>query len=330
MSTATFSSIPWVAVQDDTSTSNTGWYKHRVPYISEGTYLQTLDIWIPATDSTSKEPPSPDNIPSVPGTWVIYIHGGAWRDPLVDSSSFTATAQNLLRQASTSDVLPIAGIASLNYNLSPHPHHPTHPAPPADPSQSPDPARMAKHPDHIADVLAALAYLQGNLGVAHDYLLSGHSCGATLAFEVVMDRARLGLGEGTPVVARPRVILGLNGLYDLPQFLHAPDVSHEKLAALYETFTRNAFGDEEALWEQVCPGPVKDWKMEWPEAQKVVLVQSKQDTLVPYSQLEGMRESLKTSTAEVTELEAGGDHNDLWKSGDRLANIIETVLKDWK
>lgn len=329
MSTFTFSSVPWVAIQDDTSSPiTTGWYKHHIPYVPRGTYLQTIDIWVPPTESTKAEPPSLDTMSSMPGTWVIYIHGGAWRDPLVDSSSFAATAQKLLRKISISGGPKLAGLASLNYRLSPHPHHPTHAAPPIDPSQAPDPARMAKHPDHITDVLAALSYLQGSLGVAHDYLLSGHSCGATLAFQVVMNRSRLGLIEGAPAIIKPRAILGLNGLYDLTQFLRAPDLSHKDLAPLYETFTRNAFGDEEETWEQVCPGSVKDWKKEWPEGQKVVLVQSKEDTLVPYSQLEGMRAILKTSTAEVTELDAGGDHNELWKSGDRLAEIIETVLEE--
>ncbi|KAJ9156235.1 Kynurenine formamidase [Pleurostoma richardsiae] len=331
MSAETFSAIPWVATPAATSSDTSiGWSKQSVPYISGGTRLQTLDIWIPATESTSSSAPPPGSVPAIPGPWVIYIHGGAWRDPLVDSSSFAATAQNLLRKASVPGGPKFAGLASLNYNLSPHPLHPTHPAPPADPSQAPDPARTAKHPDHIADVLAALAYLQGSLGVAQDYVLSGHSCGATLAFQVVMDREQWGLGPNAPAAVKPRVILGLNGLYDLVKFLRAPDESHAKLAPLYEAFTRNAFGDEEATWEQVCPGSVTDWDAEWPEAEKVVLVQSKEDTLVPYSQLEAMREGLKTSKAELAESEASGDHNGLWQAGDRLADIIESILKEWK
>jgi len=75
---------------------------------------------------------------------------------------------------------------------------------------------------------------------------------------------------------------------------------------------------------------VGDWASEWSERAKAFLVQSHEDTLVPYNQLEGMQKQLQKSKGaglEDIELEAGGDHNDLWKKGDRLAEIVAEAVK---
>ena len=60
------------------------------------------------------------------------------------------------------------------------------------------------------------------------------------------------------------------------------------------------------------------------------MVQSKEDTLVPYRQLEDMKAKLESSNASgirLKELDAGGDHNDIWKEGHRLAEIVAEVMK---
>ncbi|EDU40387.1 predicted protein [Pyrenophora tritici-repentis Pt-1C-BFP] len=49
-----------------------------LPYTSPATPLQTLDIWLP-------EAQSQDTDSSPPALWILYIHGGAWRDPTKDS-----------------------------------------------------------------------------------------------------------------------------------------------------------------------------------------------------------------------------------------------------
>lgn len=323
-------SIPWADAGES-------WHKSRVPYLPNSTYLHTLDLWVPkagngADADASAAPPAASEIPHRAGTWIIYIHGGAWRDPLVDSSSFEATALKIM-SASKNDASMIAGIASLNYPLSSHPNHPTHPAPPQDPSLPVDMARTAKHPDHILAVLSALAYLQDSLHVAHDYLLSGHSCGATLAFQAVMDSQRWAVSSGeqkvlAPAVRKPKVIVGLNGLYDLPRFIRQPDSSHAALGPVYSDFTKGAFGDDDEVWRQVCPTIVEDWGKEWPEGELIVLVQSREDGLVPYSQTEIMKKRLaEVSSIRVLELDADGDHNDLWKKGDRLAEILLQAMK---
>lgn len=335
MSTSAWASIPWSSVPGpvdaDGEPATIGWHKRRVPYTPNSTYLQTLDVWIPNSDQQASCPSSATNSnPSQTGPWVVYIHGGAWRDPLVNSSSFEQAAINLLHSACTAGGMPLAGIVSLNYRLSPHPNHPIDPAPPKDPGASLDAARTVHHPDHILDALAALAFLQG-LGVANDYILAGHSCGATMAFQVAMNPSRWGLTAGE-APQKPRVVVGLNGLYDLAAFMKKPDESHLKLVSVYDSFTRGAFGNDEKTWAAICPTVVEDWKSEWPEGERIVLVQSPSDSLVPYSQLQLMRQRLAQSggAIKVDELRASGDHNELWQRGDELSDILKQVVLDWK
>ncbi len=315
-----WAAVPWVAVEG--GADPIGWRKRGVPYVPNALSLQTLDVWVTAAGS---DPPEASALPVRPGRWIVFIHGGAWRDPLVTSEAFDPTAQNLLQHASSGGV-PIAGLASINYRLSPHPDHPTDPSPPKDGSP-PDPARQARQPDHISDVLSALAFLQRLGGAADGYVLSGHSCGATLTFQTVMDSKRWGPDLAAPT--KPAVVVGLNGLYDLAGFLASPPAGYEWLAEEYGEFTRLAFGDDPAGWKAACPTTAQGWTSEWTGAEKAVLVQSRADSLVPYSQLEGLRAVLKAAGAgfEVLELEAGGDHNDLWRQGDRMAEIFEEVLR---
>ena len=318
-----WASIPWEKTSSDEASGTLQvLHKHRVPYTTDPNSLQNLDVWIPLTAGAAA--PEPSAIPARDGIWVIYIHGGAWRDPLVDSSSFAPTISHLKPPIEDS----VAGFASLNYSLSPHPSHPTHPAPPKDPNQPLDSSRQAKHPEHILDVLTGLAYLQAKFGFGSNYVLLGHSCGATLAFQVAMDHAKW--GASVPSVKKPKAIVGLNGIYDMPNLIKNPKEKHKELSPLYEAFTRLAFGDNEKEWHDFSPIAVGDWASEWSERAKAFLVQSHEDTLVPYNQLEGMQKQLQKSKGaglEDIELEAGGDHNDLWKKGDRLAEIVAEAVK---
>ncbi|KAK3344180.1 Alpha/Beta hydrolase protein [Lasiosphaeria hispida] len=316
----TWASAPWTSVPGP-STAPIGVHK-TLPYLPPsrgGTALHTLDIWLPSTPTTTTTTTTTTGtLPSGPGTWLVYIHGGAWRDPAVTAASFSAAASRLLQRAAEESAQPLAGIASLNYRLSPHP---AHPAPG-------DPARAAAHPDHIQDVLAGLGFLQG-LGVRGRYVLAGHSCGATLAFQAVMDPRRWGLGAE---VVKPAVVVGFNGLYDLAGFIRAPPEGWEGLVEPYEEFTTRAFGPEENVWRAVCPATAEGWVPEWDgEGRKrVVLVQSREDTLVPYSQLESMKVYLERWTekvkTEVVEVEGGGDHDDMWGRGDKMAEVLWNAM----
>lgn len=312
-----WSARTWTPLEAKGHGKKLGWMKSKVQYDEGGTYLQTLDAWVPPILGDEDTAPSVP-IPSGTGIWIVYIHGGAWRDPLVDSSSFQNTAVNILKYMSNYAISNIAGFISLNYRLSPHPNHPTHPAPPIDGSPI-DETRTAKHPQHIHDILTALSFLQDS-GVAKEYILAGHSCGATLAFQAAMDSKRWGYAGS--FFRKPIMLVGLDGLYDVPAFIADPPASHVALVPVYEDFTIGAFGSVDES-KPVWPVIVDDWAGEWPEGQKfgAVLVQSHDDKLVPYSQLELMQKKLR-GQMPVVEMEGLYDHNELWSKGTILAEIL--------
>ncbi|KAL2128174.1 hypothetical protein VTI74DRAFT_9550 [Chaetomium olivicolor] len=352
-----WSSVPWAPVTDpspsaaDTNTNRgriIGWRKSDVPWLTtdKAVSLQTLDVWIPAT-SPSAAPDSSSSLPRLPGTWILYIHGGAWRDPRVTSASFEDAVTNLLLPPHPGGSRgKIAGLASINYRLSPHPDYPS------PPGGGGDPSRQAKHPDHIADVLAAVNFLQrlvcgtaaaGREEAPAKWVLSGHSCGATLAFQAVMSPSRWGLSL-PPLAVKPDAVLGFNGLYDLAGFIGSPPPGYAHLREAYREFVTAAFGPDERVWREVCPATAAEgWVGEWTgedssengegKGKKVaVLVQSREDTLVPYEQLEALKaaleraEEVKQGWVEVRVAEAGGDHYDIWKDGRRMAEILWEVV----
>lgn len=322
MATDLWTSVPWEAkTEGDVSVL----HKHNVPYVSNSNSLQNLNVWIPTVGDKSQEIPDPSTLPAPKGLWVIYVHGGAWRDPLVTSSSFAPTIQELVAKHST--IFPkVAGFASINYTLSPLP---TDAAASKEPGYIFEPSRTGKHPDHIVDVLTGISFLQSRAGFGSDYVLLGHSCGATLAFQVAMSHSKWGPRATALHAPKPKAIVGLNGLYDMPSVIADPGDKHAVLKPVYESFTRLAFGDDEKVWNEISPISVSDWKTEWKEGTKAIFVQSHEDSLVPYQQTETMRNMLSKSKAEalvITELNATGDHNELWDKGDRLAEIVVEVV----
>ncbi|KAK3304643.1 uncharacterized protein B0T15DRAFT_399974 [Chaetomium strumarium] len=365
----TWASVPWTAVNlpEPTSpagcgTNILGWLKTGVPYLPRGEALslQTLDLWIPSSATGTGVAPDINSLPAgQPGSvWIIYIHGGAWRDPRITSASFNPAATNLLRalasensssSSSSSHCTKLAGLVSLNYRLSPHPSHP-----------SSDPARKAKHPDHISDVLAALSFLS-RLGVipggannnnnnnnnndnSTKWILAGHSCGATLSFQTLMPRYHFLLPLSPPepltpaVLPPPSAVVGFNGLYDLAGFIADAPESHAHLRDGYREFTVSAFGGDESVWRAVCPASCepgwvgKGWLGHGEGAAKIVavLVQSREDQLVPWQQLERMRDCLEREGPIVQEVrvrEARGEHDEIWREGGRMAEVLWEVVE---
>ena len=103
-STGTWESIPWgIQSYSCTPQSTTLYYKSSVPYTSKPNALQNFSLWVPApVGSKPDDIPSPTILPSSEqGIWIIYIHGGAWRDPLVTASSITSTVTSLVTNHSS-------------------------------------------------------------------------------------------------------------------------------------------------------------------------------------------------------------------------------------
>ncbi|PLB40027.1 arylformamidase [Aspergillus candidus] len=259
--------------------------------------------------------------------WVVLIHGGAWRDPTQSATGYLAPALGALTASSsyTSETLPyIAGLASIEYRLSPHPSHPQDPS-----TIPPREYRSAKHPEPVRDVQAALALLQRKYGFGSRYVLAGHSCGATLAFQVVMGSFRNG-AEAEYVC--PEAILGMAGIYNLRLLRD----THVDVSA-YQMFIEGAFGPDEAVWDAASPVVVEGAggvRGGWRSGRLAVLAHSEGDSLVDIAQRDAMAESLASwaddggRTRWVHRLPILGEHDEAWEKGDELASAIAfTVAK---
>ncbi|KAG5926969.1 hypothetical protein E4U53_002949 [Claviceps sorghi] len=298
------------------------WQKSQVAYASSPNQLQHVDVWVPTKYIACPEPLASSWLPDPHTLWVIYIHGGAWRDPLITSASFIPTLKNLSPAWLQSRKSPVA-FASVDYSLSPYPSHPTNPSRPYDDS------RNASHPKHILDVVKAISFLQKRANFGNKYILVGHSCGATLAFQAAMNPGRWGIGMAKDLIDAPLMVMGVNGLYDMPELIENPGGQHDQYQSAYAQFTRNAFGDDKDVWKAVSPAFVDDWATEWPDGRRVMLVQAPRDNLVPYGQGERMKDSLVGSKADrlVVELTDGdGEHDEIWQKGTLLAKLLTRAI----
>lgn len=228
----------------------------------------------------------------------------------------------------------------------------------------PEEFRAAKHPDHIRDVEAALAFLQNTYGFGPRYILAGHSCGATLAFQAVMgavaghreqslggdvddasagaERISTSPGPLPPrLSAAPVAIVGVAGIYDLRLLRN----THREISA-YQEFIAGAFGEDEMLWDAVSPAQMigsRGVEGGWRTGRVAVLAHSTDDELVDKGQLESMREALKgweQTPAQVPQnelthqdrrvrvLSISGAHDDAWIKGDELARAIQVAFEE--
>lgn len=117
---------------------------------------------------------------------LIFIHGGAWRDPHNTYDDFGELIDQLPRNVN---------YFSLNYRLSP----------------------QSKHPDHLEDVIYALKFLETHYNVKRA-LLVGHSVGATLILQLLTYKALLG-ERMSPLVIELENLYFLDGIYDIVELL---------------------------------------------------------------------------------------------------------------
>ncbi|KAL9604544.1 MAG: hypothetical protein Q9219_000509 [cf. Caloplaca sp. 3 TL-2023] len=289
-----------------------------IPYTHPSLPLQTLDLHIP-------------NAPrSKPTYTLIYIHGGAFRDPRITSQSLLPSLPHLFSSPSIKD--HIASIASINYRLSPYPSHPTHPSDPDDAN------RNARWPDHVEDVRNGIEWLFDlRKGVVErgkgrypnlerkDVILVGHSVGATIAFALAMGLDGAGTGSQASHYCI-KAVVGVEGIYDFSALRDA----HLEYRGIYEEFTTAALGAEtEGGWERAnLVRIVREGKgMEGTEV--VVLGQSREDEMVEWGQVEMMEKALRekgwrgevgaVGGREVQIVKLVGGHDEIWEKGDKLA-----------
>ena len=180
-----------------------------------------------------------------------------------------------------------------------------------------------KHPAHIEDVLTAITWLQQEYSFGERYVLVGHSCGATLALQVVMGQwsAREETGTGEQNIKMPVGAACVEGIYDLKLLRD----THRDYPA-YQDFLQGAFGAEEQ-WENASPAQ-GNIRQTWKNGKVLVLAHSKEDELVDWVQVDTMANALKTemSGIESTILELKGNHHEVWKDGAEMARAIRMAL----
>ncbi|ORY70476.1 Alpha/Beta hydrolase protein [Pseudomassariella vexata] len=181
--------------------------------------LQTYDVYIPQGKQ--------DENPSCETYWLVYIHGGYYRDFSVNSTSVQPSIEVLESRNITdfnNTIEKVAGVASLNYRLSALPGV-------QDPSTTPEnKLQTARWPDHLNDVLAALRDLNSHYPIDGQYVISGHSVGAQMAFLAALRT----LNDTT--IPKPVAVLGVSGIYDFPQILRTnPEYTNLTLNAINET-----------------------------------------------------------------------------------------------
>jgi kynurenine formamidase len=317
-------SVPVVAAKD-------------ISYISNANRLQTLSIYLPKTPETSNligttansfpEPHSQLLLPR----YHVHIHGGAWRDPQLTSKSIEPTVAHAF--SATDAPARISGVASINYTLSQYPTHPTLPYDAIKDNHS-DPAREAVHPQHVSDVLHGLALLYSFGLTDQSYILSGHSAGACLAFQATLQPPwHYGL-DHLPEAPCPAAILGLNGLYDLPELVNGLDAAHEHLRAEYEKFVSSAFGADSSRWPAASPArfdaaEIAERVREGKAPRLVVLDQSTEDQLVPMNQSQRLEANLsKVSGLRVVEgHRCTGKHDAPWEQGVMIWESLEDIFR---
>ncbi|KAJ9134601.1 Kynurenine formamidase [Pleurostoma richardsiae] len=283
---------------------------------ASGNTLQNLLVW--------EFPDPPREEPGKPQYWIIYIHGGAWRDPRTDAASFIPTITSLLSSSpSPSSSRRIAGFASLNYRLSPHPSYPQDPAatPPRD-------LRAAAHPDHIRDVRAGIALLQRRFGFGSRYLLAGHSAGATLALQVPMGAAfAAGGDDGSPAaeVVPPAAVVGLEGIYDMPAL-------DARMGGEYRPLFARAFGDDEAAWAEASPARFGGRFGEALGGGLVVLAWSPGDELIDAGEIDSMerrlREEEEKGLSVVALRDLKGLHDEIVEKGSEVARVLKQTIEE--
>ncbi|KAK7935731.1 hypothetical protein PG985_001226 [Apiospora marii] len=266
--------------------------------------LQTIGLWrhVNESDVTGK-------------IWIVYLHGGAWRDPRKTHLDFTPTLNHLITSPESSRV---AGYASVDYRLSPHPEFPQDPA-----STPPEKLRNATHPDHLRDVWSALLFLQQSFGFGSDYIVVGHSAGATMAYQMLMGAAALqGAEEPAPRAALPRAVVGFQGIYDIRGLV-------DRFGPGYAGFITAAFGDDASAWDRASPMKFAGgFKLSWPGGQVAVLGRSPDDELVDAAELEGMAEVLEREKVNhLVFKDMKGTHDGVWQDGQHVARLVAETIK---
>lgn len=275
-------------------------YVYDIQYAHEHA-LQTADVTIlrPREDSQKSD-----------ALWVIFLHGGAWNDPAQDKTEPRLAIENLLSSPDHKHMVEqIAGFASINYGLSPRPDQPNDAA-----------ERNFMHPKHLEDALEGIKFVAREYEM-HRWMIIGHSCGATMLFQLAMKLLPTEKGGSSgfgPSVNKPVALCGLEGIYDLPLL-----VENHKEISYYAKFATNAFGPNQAQWIKVSPRN-GDPQTILEDTKVCVIGHSREDELVEWPQVDVMMDRLRSADKDqkVKLLMLKGKHDEIWRLGTGLEKAI--------
>ncbi|KAH7033212.1 Alpha/Beta hydrolase protein [Microdochium trichocladiopsis] len=305
---------------------------YKVHHYAPDKDLQQVGVWPLDLDDKSKY-------------WVIYIHGGAWRDPAILHKTFVPSIDKLLSSSTSPARGRIAAFASIDYRLSAHPDHPQ------DPNTTPaSQIRDALHPDHANDVVAAISYLQAQYGFGSRYILLGHSAGATLTFQAIADLTTT--TTTTKKFVQPEAAIGLCGIYDLSALW-------DRTGGTYG-FIRAVFGPDRIAWDAASPARFPQHNNNKPGARYsdiwhlpgdnktdsttgedsnretakttkkpvVILASSPEDELISEEEVQTMAAAVEGDTGLDYTLvkDMRGKHDDIWLQGDEVARLVALAL----
>ncbi|OAR00085.1 hypothetical protein LLEC1_01083 [Akanthomyces lecanii] len=273
--------------------------------------LQRLGVW--------KRPACVDSLSSK--YWVVFIHGGAWRDPRNTFEDFAPCVEYM--QSSADPALSsICGFVSIDHRLSPHPEFPQDPA-----ATTRHALRHARHPDHIADVYSALAFVQREYDIEGNYILVGHSSRAPIACQLLIGHAALHGHVTDTLLHLPAAIVGIYGIYDLGGL-------NDRYGDDYAGFLEGAFGTDRKVWQQISPSCFPgDLKAAGKTARRsgralyTILAGSPDDTLLDSAEVEVMKAKLTKDAVEVESMNLVGDHDFVWKEASQVARLVSQCVK---
>ena len=228
---------------------------------------------------------------------VAFIHGGGWTSgDKSDNGHGKGLAPVFVENGFV--------FASINYRLSP----------------------AAKHPAHIEDVAAAIAWLHSHAaeigGDADRIFVMGHSSGAQLAALAAVDERRLGAHNLPLSTVKGAILLDGSG-YDTVRY-----ASVAKRAGLSGEMFEEAFGKDPAVYADGSPtllaAPGKG-------IGPFLIVTSTRP--VPRAQAQGLAAAVERAGSKADILTTAQDHiailTDIGRKNDKATAAILFALKAW-
>jgi kynurenine formamidase len=224
---------------------------------------------------------------------VVFIHGGAWRDPSNTYDDFDEMVRSFMNRNAKFNLIGI------NYRLSPE----------------------FKHPTHLIDIVLAMRHIVMHYGRRIDMV--GHSVGATLImqllnaeqflqqYKVLMDKDVFAALVFVKQIVWKNVFL-IDGIYDIVQLV--------KEYPLYSLFVNEAFTNvnDYADASQLSNSKIKFHKL----LPKIFVLQSVEDELLSLHQTNLLVDHLRErNLAFNLETDQWGQHEQVYRN-DAVAEFI--------